>query len=107
MTAYELGILAAQRANVPGHLKQADAQGFAGVMEKRAGLFSRKPEPAMQPIDPPATDEEWLNYARQAYESGKIEKPTVQSAKAHWAYRKKIADLLGASPLFSEVTRYN
>lgn len=38
MTPYELGILAAQRRNVSGHLKQAYARGFAGVMEKRAEL---------------------------------------------------------------------
>ena len=34
MTPYELGILAAQNANVPGHLKQAYVQGFAGAFEK-------------------------------------------------------------------------
>ena len=36
MTPYELGIRTAQHANVPDHLKQAYAQGFAGVLEKRA-----------------------------------------------------------------------
>ena len=36
MAAYELGILAAQHALVPGHLKQAYARGFAGALEKRA-----------------------------------------------------------------------
>ena len=36
MTPYELGVLAAQRRNVPGHLKQAYAEGFAGAFEKRA-----------------------------------------------------------------------
>ena len=36
MTAFELGILVAQRRNVPGHLKQAYADGFAGALEKRA-----------------------------------------------------------------------
>jgi len=36
MTAYDLGIIAAGRRNVPGHLKQAYAQGFAGAWEKAA-----------------------------------------------------------------------
>ena len=36
MAPYELGQLAAQRANVPDHLKQAYAEGFAGALEKRA-----------------------------------------------------------------------
>ena len=36
MTAYELGMEVAQRALVPGHLKQAYAEGFAGAFEKRA-----------------------------------------------------------------------
>jgi hypothetical protein len=37
MTPYELGQLAARTQQVPGHLKQACAQGFAGAFEKRAG----------------------------------------------------------------------
>ncbi len=36
MTAYELGVLSAQQRNIPGHLKQAYALGFAGAFEKRA-----------------------------------------------------------------------
>ena len=36
MTPYELGIKTAQQRNVPGHLKQAYAHGFAGVLVKAA-----------------------------------------------------------------------
>lgn len=50
MTAYELGILAAQRSNVPGHLKQAYARGFAGVMEKRAGAGAAEMTKMMLPV---------------------------------------------------------
>jgi len=36
MPAYKLGIPAAQHAHVPGHLKQAYADGFTEALEKRA-----------------------------------------------------------------------
>jgi len=41
MTAYELGIKTAQQRNVPDHLKQAYAHGFAGAMEKRGETVLR------------------------------------------------------------------
>jgi hypothetical protein len=52
MTAYELGILAAQRANVPGHLKQADAQGFNRAFGKRAKEATNT-VPLMRPVSDP------------------------------------------------------
>ena len=36
MTPYELGMLAARTQQIPEHLKQAYAQGFAGAFEKSA-----------------------------------------------------------------------
>ena len=53
MTPYELGALAAQRANVPGHLKQAYAQGFAESVEKRAQGMPEGTVPLMTPVSDP------------------------------------------------------
>ena len=54
MPAYELGILAANRANVPSHLKQAYASGFAGALEKRAQVSKPDVATALDVLKGPA-----------------------------------------------------
>jgi len=44
MTPYDIGLRAAQQVNVPGHLKEAYAQGFADTFEKKAAPPIRSPE---------------------------------------------------------------
>ena len=58
MTALELGIRVAQQNNVPGHLKQAYARGFAGALEKRAMPLLYE-TPAAYAYTPEAVEDVW------------------------------------------------
>ena len=96
-----------KRAFLNGYLKKIDKVS-GGKLNKRAfSIFGKKPEPEPEPATPPQTEEEWTDYAQQAYELGRIDEPTPQAAKEYWQYRKEISDILAAHPLlFQGVTRY-